>query len=147
MELDFEELMTKKSEDGLMEYVTNINRYTPESIVAAVNELKKRGRQLTDEELGTIKVKIQEKLATEKKENEIWSTNSWKENVVESSNAPQYYSHQAIWGFSTAFTVIFGAVKWSTLSGRFFVKYINPFYCYYYLCCNVGNSIDTRFHY
>ncbi len=114
MEPDFEKLMTKKSDDGLMEYVTNINRYTPESIIAAVNELKKRGRQFTEEELGTTKIKIQEKSEAEKKENEIWSTNSWKENVVDNPNAPQYYSHRAIWGFSTVFTVVFGAVLLSS---------------------------------
>jgi hypothetical protein len=114
MEPNFEELMTRKSDDGLMEYVTNINLYTPESIYAALNELKKRGRQFTDEELGTIKIKIQEKMAEEKKRDEIWSTNSWKENIVDNPGAPQYYSHRAIWGFSTAFAVIFGAVLLSS---------------------------------
>jgi hypothetical protein len=45
MEINFEELMTKKSEEGLNDYLTNIDKYVPEAIYAAISELKKRGRK------------------------------------------------------------------------------------------------------
>lgn len=38
------------------------------------------------------------------------SEKGWKKNIVKDLTAPAYYSQQAIWAFSTFFTVIFGAV-------------------------------------
>lgn len=109
MEINFEQTMAKKSEDGLLEYVNNIDKYTPESIVAAVKELKKRGRDFSEEEIRNINSKIKSKIEAEKKEDAIW-IGSWKDNFVTDPNAPELYSQRAIWGFSTFFTVIFGAV-------------------------------------
>lgn len=34
----------------------------------------------------------------------------WRKNIVKDPNAPMLYSQQAIWAFSTFFTVIFGAI-------------------------------------
>ena len=44
MGTSFKELMTKKSDEGLMDYLINFNKYTPDAITAAVDELKRRGR-------------------------------------------------------------------------------------------------------
>src|SRR5688572_4172085 len=109
MQIDFEELMANKSEDGLIEYITNSNIYTPEAIYAAINELKKRGRQFTSEEVEEINSKLQAKRDEEKKVEKV-SSNTWKKNLVNDLGAPQFYSQRAIWGFSAFFTVIFGAV-------------------------------------
>lgn len=44
------------------------------------------------------------------KDKTVVSEKGWKKNIVKDLNAPAYYSQQAIWAFSTFFTVIFGAV-------------------------------------
>jgi drug/metabolite transporter superfamily protein YnfA len=110
MGIDFEELMTKKSDEGLNEYLTNIEKYVPEAVYAAINELKKRGRNFTDEELETIKDKIKNKIAAQKKENEATKSAAWDKNKVMDVNAPEFYTQRAIWGFSVFFSVICGAV-------------------------------------
>ncbi len=106
--------MIKKSEDGLMDYLHNFNKYTPEAITEAVNELKRRGRNFTDEELNDIKIKIQTRTKVERDEEGLLTSNFWKENVVTDPNAPLLYSKGAISAFSLFFSVIFGAVLLST---------------------------------
>jgi hypothetical protein len=110
METDFEALMTKKSDDGLNDYITNVDKYVPEAIYAAINELKKRGRELTDRELQTIEAQLQKKVDSQKKDSESSRSTAWDRNKVTDLTAPQLYSQRAIWGFSIFFTVIFGAV-------------------------------------
>lgn len=110
MERSFETLMTSKSEEELDNYLVNIKKYTPEAINAAVAELQKRGRKFSEAELENISLVIQQKAVAEKKAEEIHSFSQWKKHVVTDPNAPVYFSHRAIWGFSVFFTVIFGAV-------------------------------------
>ncbi|MBS1542307.1 MAG: hypothetical protein JST14_01630 [Bacteroidetes bacterium] len=110
MEIDFESLMSRKSDEGLMDYLTNADKYTPEAITAAVNELKKREKHISEEQLSQIKTKIQNKIEANKKESESLASNFWQKNTVTNEEAPLFYSQRAIWGFSTFFTVIFGAV-------------------------------------
>jgi hypothetical protein len=124
MQQTFESLMTSKSEEQLNEYLININRYTPEAVNAAIAELRSRGREFTDDELDAFNQAI---LLKEKKEAEriSFTTNQWKKNIVDDPDAPAYYSQQAIWGFSTFFTVIFGAVLMSyNLKGNRQAQYI-----------------------
>lgn len=128
MEINYEELMTKKSEEGLHDYLINIDKYVPEAIYAAINELKKRGRVFTDEKLQAIKGKIQNKIATQNKESEATkSSTAWDKNKVTDMNAPEFYTQRAIWGFSVFFSVICGAIllasntddkkaKWTVIS-------------------------------
>ncbi len=51
MEIDFEKLMTNKSDEGLQDYIYNWAKYTPEAVEAAIAEMQKRGRVFQDEEL------------------------------------------------------------------------------------------------
>src|SRR5438105_8109614 len=110
MQPDFEGLMSKKSDEDLLEYVNNVSRYTPEAISSAIKELKKRGRELSEIELVKVETGLKEKIEHEKKETQTMSSNSWSKNIVTDSNAPAFYSQRAIWVFSVIFTVIFGAV-------------------------------------
>ena len=114
MEIDYEKLMANKSDEGLMTYFDKIDIYTEEAVVAAMRELQKRGKQFSEQDLENVKSKLEEKkkakIITDKKP----TTNSWTKNVVTDENAPAYYSHRAIWAFSTLFTVIFGAVLLSS---------------------------------
>src|SRR5438105_573014 len=104
------EVMSTKSEDGLMDYLTNFNKYTPDSITEAVDELKRRGKSFTDEELKEINQKIESRKNANTDEDELFAPTSWKKDIVTDPNAPLLYSKGAIRGFSIIFSVIFGAV-------------------------------------
>jgi len=104
------EVMSSKSEDGLIDYLTNFNKYTPDSITAAVDELKRRGRIFTDEELSDIKSKIETRKKSESEDDELFVVKSWKDEGVTDPNAPLLYSKATIRFFSTFSSVIFGAI-------------------------------------
>src|SRR5258707_6622452 len=104
------EVMSSKSEDGLMDYLKNFNKYTPDAITAAVDELKKRGKRFTDEELNNINLKIETRKKAESDDDELFASNTWKKDVVTDPNAPLLYSKGAIRVFSILFIVIFVAV-------------------------------------
>ena len=114
MGTSFRELMTKKSDDGLMEYLTNFNKYTPDAITAAVDELKRRGKTFTEHELADIKGKIEARIKADKEEDSLWGNDSWKSNIVTDINAPLLYSKGAIRVFCIVFTTVFGAVLLSS---------------------------------
>lgn len=103
--------MNGKSEEGLMNYLNNFSRYTPEAITAAVDELKRRGRLFSDEELNEINIKLQKRTNAADEEDRLFASNSaWRKNVVTDPNAPLLYSKGAIRAFSILFSTIFGAV-------------------------------------
>lgn len=105
--------MNTKSDSELMDYVTKIERYTPTSIRAAIDELKKRGHNFSDEELSVLNRKIHDNIEREKGKDDVHplkGSSKWKRNVVTDANAPLYYSPGAIGVFSIVFTVVFGAV-------------------------------------
>lgn len=102
--------MSSKSEDGLMDYLTNFNKYTPDSIAVAVDELKRRGKNFTNEELNDIKSKIEARKKAESEDDELFVTKSWKDEGVSDPNAPLLYTKSTIRFFSTLFSVLFGAV-------------------------------------
>lgn len=106
----FKELMSKKSEKELLDYLINFNKYTPDSITAAVDELKGRGRNFTQQELIEIKEKIETSVKSERELDSLWSTDSLKINMVTDTDAPILYSKMTIRGFCIFFSTIFGAV-------------------------------------
>ena len=114
MGTSFKELMTKKSDEGLMDYLINFSKYTPDAITSAVDELKRRGRNFTEQELTEIKEKIETRIKADKEEDSLWGNDSWKANVVTDPDAPLLYSKGTIRGFCVLFTTIFGAVLLSS---------------------------------
>lgn len=86
--------MKEKLDSELIEYLDNFNRYTPEAINSAFNELKRRGRIFTSEEENDVKEKIQKSADDENDTNNLFSGGSaWKKNIVQDINAPLFYSH------------------------------------------------------
>ena len=114
MEIDYEKLMAGKSDEGLMTYLEKIEMYTEEAVTAAMRELQKRGKQFSEQELGDIKLRLEVKRDVKINETKKSKTNSWTKNVVTDPSAPEFYSHRAIWMFSTIFSVIFGAALLSS---------------------------------
>lgn len=108
------EIISGKSDEGLMDYLSNFNKYTPESITAARDELRRRGKQFSGDELREIDLKIQERTTVEADEAGFFGTDSGSRYVVTDSNAPVLYSKGAIMAFSVVFSTIFGAVLLSS---------------------------------
>jgi hypothetical protein len=76
--------------------MSHIEKYTPESIMAAVSELNRRGK-LSDDELYTIKKRIQERVDTEK-HNEA-SNSAWK-IILYQMKAHRHFIHHGQFGDS-----------------------------------------------
>lgn len=102
--------MIKRSDAELMEYINNFDKYTPEALIAVVNELKSRGQSISDEELRMINDKVEKSKKEEEEEKIEKSSKSLIKNVVTDPDAPLLYSQVAILMFSTIFTTIFGAI-------------------------------------
>jgi hypothetical protein len=102
--------MSEKSQEGLMDYLNNSNKYTSEAIAAAADELKRRGRIFSEEELKDIGVRIKTNAHAEQDQDGLFTSNSWKTQVVTDPTAPLLYSKGAIRAFSLVFSPIFGAV-------------------------------------
>jgi hypothetical protein len=113
MSEDINESVTKKTDKELLEYLRNTDRYSPESLVLVINELKVRGRKFSDEELKTINNQTGEEEEIIEKEYAFRPFFTLKKNVVSDSNAPLLYSQLAIMAFSTFFSVIFGSILFS----------------------------------
>ena len=113
MKTHFEQLMTTLSDFELKEYINKLEKYTPEAITAAINELKTRGQLFSDKELEILNKKIEMKKSNEEEESIFRSSKSLRKNIVNDQNAPLFYSQIAILTFSTLFTVIFGAILFS----------------------------------
>lgn len=105
----FEDLMAKKSDTELTDILNDIDRYTPAASIAVINELKKRGRNFSDEEVKLLEEKNERKKLDEE-QGTFRSSKSLRKNIVTDPNAPLLYSAPAIMIFSSIFTVLFGAV-------------------------------------
>jgi len=114
MNIDYEKLMTGKSDEQLTNYLDNIEKFTEEAVMASIQELRKRGKQFSEEDLNEVKLKLEEKKKKENNETLKMRTSSWTKNIVTDPEAPALYSQRAIWIFSVIFTVIFGAVLLSS---------------------------------
>ena len=102
--------MASKSDEDLRKYIDKRSLFVPEAIYAAISELEKRGQTFSEEEIAVIKSDIAKKAAEENQRDEELSDAAWKKNVVLDGNAPEYYSEQAIWGFTIGFGVLFGSI-------------------------------------
>jgi hypothetical protein len=112
MQIDFNELMSSKTDKELHDYLNNRIKYVPEAIEAAIEELKRRGKVFSAEEVIGLNNDIQQKRIQENKlQDETFGNKShWQVGVVKDTNAPLYYSKRVIYIFSIAFGVLFGSV-------------------------------------
>lgn len=94
----FKQLMSKKSEKELMDYLINFNKYTGDAITAAVDELRERGKHFTEQELIDIKEKIEISIKSEKEVDSLWSTDSADEDLH--NQPPQTYRDKIKKAFS-----------------------------------------------
>lgn len=109
MEMMFPDLMKKKNDSELEDYLTNVMAYDGEIIVAAVSELRSRGRIFTPEELAALETKIRERKNSVGKST-ITVRTPWEKEIVENENAVSIYSRKTIDWTTLIFGLIPGAV-------------------------------------
>lgn len=109
MEMNFQRLMTKKSDKELEEYLNNIMAYSRDVVEAAIQELKNRGRLFTEVELSTFESKIQERENTIGK-NTITVRDSIEKNIVEDESALALYSRKTVDWTTLIFGIIVGSI-------------------------------------
>ncbi|MDR0332290.1 MAG: hypothetical protein LBI15_02390 [Dysgonamonadaceae bacterium] len=109
----FEELISKKTVEELMEYIDDFDRYASGALTAVIKELKAKGKSFSEEELKSLYDRIEKKREIEEEEDSVFDFGLSKlqnKYVVTDPNALLLYSKTAIASFSIFFTVIFGAV-------------------------------------
>ena len=109
MEMNFQRLMTKKSDKELEEYLNNIMAYSRDIVEAAIQELKNRGRLFTEVELSTFESKIQERENSIGK-NTITVRDSIEKNIVEDESALALYSRKTVDWTTLIFGIIVGSI-------------------------------------
>ena len=109
MEMNFQRLMTKKSDKELEEYLNNIMAYSRDIVEAAIQELKNRGRLFTEVELSTFESKIQERENSIGK-NTITVRDSIEKNIVEDESALAFYSRKTVDWTTLIFGIIVGSI-------------------------------------
>ncbi|MDP9079460.1 MAG: hypothetical protein M3O71_18665 [Bacteroidota bacterium] len=112
MDENFKFRATMKSDEELHEYVDNREKYLPESVESAVEELQNRGIVFSDEELKVIAEDMQARreLAGTPPTNPSLFAFSDINNQIDDPDAPEFYSKRAIYVFSILFSVLFGSI-------------------------------------
>jgi uncharacterized membrane protein YdcZ (DUF606 family) len=109
---DFKLRAALKSDEELHNCINNREKYLPETVEAAIEELQKRGTAFSEEELKVITEDMQARRDHAKsgaKSSGIFNRND-KDFQVEDPEAPLLYSKGVIFGFSILFSVLFGAI-------------------------------------
>ncbi len=112
MDDNFKLRATLKTDDELQERINNREKYLPETVEAAVNELQNRGIEFSEEELKVIAEDMQARRDMAKGGSTGYGAfnNSDKNLQVQDPEAPYLYSKRAIVVFSILFSVLFGSV-------------------------------------
>lgn len=103
MENQYQTLMQQKTNEELLKYIDEPEKYTVEAIEAAASELKERNVSIDEYAISEIIKKKQQKQTNT-------SGNKWKAYITDDTNAPEYYSKLAIYTFSVVFTMLAGGL-------------------------------------
>jgi hypothetical protein len=115
METDLVKLMISKSDEELREYVDQSDKYSAEIVVAAMDELGKRGRGLSEEEVNTVNEGLKKQRIVESQcaaESASFFL-KFDKNAVDEPEAPEFFSQKAIYIFTIFFGVLFGSILMS----------------------------------
>lgn len=112
MNLDFAYRMSGETDEYLLNYINNRQKYVAEAIRAAVAELQKRGHVFEEAELQQIERDIALKEKAEQEENQIdnATVSAYPADGDLFAREPAYYSQQAILGFAVFFGTFFGSI-------------------------------------
>lgn len=99
--------MSKASDDTLQLYITDHKKYKPEAVDAAIAELSKRGRPLSDLEIAAIRSAVQ--VVQEEQKRDL----DYDTNETDNPDDPELYSPAALYTMSFFFGALFAAVLYS----------------------------------
>jgi hypothetical protein len=106
---NFKEDFEKVSDQDLRVYIDQRQKYIPEAVEAAIEELQKRGHVFSEEELISIRQDVQLKAEQEKARDEkIWANG--QSFATTDADAPEFYSKRVIRIFSFLFSTLFGSI-------------------------------------
>jgi len=101
--------LEKLSDTELKKYIAPESRFTPEAVQMALEILKERGNQFSDQESALIQKMVQDKkeaeIAAVTEENEIW-----EDHITDDPNAVKLYPLTYIFVLSILFGTIPGAI-------------------------------------
>lgn len=146
--------LEKLSDTELKKYIGQESRFTPEAVQMALEILKERGHQFSDQESALIQKMIQDKkeaeIAEATEENEIW-----EDHITDDPNAIKLYSLGSIVVLSTLFGTIPGAIllalnfikvkKYTSVIFVLLFGFIYPF-VQYYLLDTISTLNDNKTH-
>ena len=112
MEPDFSYLAAAATTEELTERIDNRKNYLPETVEAAVAELKFRKHEFTDEELNDIDndIERQRKNAAMVDSRLGFFNSNAKNVIVKDAEAPLMYSRQALYAFTVFCGPLFGSI-------------------------------------
>lgn len=96
-------ILSEKSDRELIFYINNLDKHTEDAVRIALEILKSRKVVLPDDIDETIDKHFEQNKAKPK-------TDLWNKNVTTDSEAPEFFSQNAIYIFSVLFSVLFGSV-------------------------------------
>jgi hypothetical protein len=109
MEIDLQEKMATKDEDNLLTYLLHAEKYTPDAVESAIEELRNRSYEFQNGELDIAHEKLRLKKDSKLSESVSALPASGNEDLI-NWDVPTYYSEKAIMGFSVFVTVAFSGV-------------------------------------
>jgi len=111
---------TGQSTQELHNRIDNREKYLPETVEAAVEELKSRGETFSDEELEVIAQDMQARrdMAKTPPGYDTLFNDFEKSKQVEDPDAPAFYTKRVIYIFSILFSVLFGSILFAINVGK-----------------------------
>jgi len=111
---------SQQSDQELHNRIDNREKYLPETVEAAVEELKFRGETFSDEELEVIAQDMQARrdMAKTPPGYDTLFNDSEKIKQVEDPDAPAFYTKRVIYIFSILFSVLFGSILFAINVGK-----------------------------
>jgi hypothetical protein len=105
-------VMTSLNEEALIKYVHEPEKYVPEAIEAAIEELKKRGKVFSEEELAAIK-KVLDNRKQELEKQEVTEqvlVQAPPPEVPLENELPEYYSEISLYIVAILFNPLFASI-------------------------------------
>lgn len=104
--------LSHKTDAELRYIIDNRENYLPESVLGALDELKNRGTEFSDEEIRVVEEDMQARMdiAANTAQSSSFFADSGRDLQVEDPDAYQLYSRRVIKAFTFFFSPVFGAI-------------------------------------
>jgi hypothetical protein len=110
MEIDFQSKMADKSDEELLKYIEQTEKYVPAAIAAAIEELERRKGSLSEEVQYKIASGLERKRRQQAEEAGFVLRASDNGDLIDWGQAPRYYTQEAIFFCSALLSTLWGAI-------------------------------------